>query len=48
MHAATLENLDQEMLFVGSCYIRKEGKVDRAGVLHDLYAAEVMINVEKR
>ena len=36
------------MLLVGSCYIRKEGKVDRAGVLHDLCAAEVMINVEKR
>ena len=51
VHAAALENLealDQEMLLVGSCYIRKEGKVDRAGVLHDLYAAEVMINVEKR
>ena len=35
-------------LLIGSYYIRKEGKADRAGVLRDLYAAEVLFNVEKR
>ena len=51
MYAAALEDLEapeQEIMLIGSYHIRKEGKADRAGVLHDPYAAEVMFNVEKR
>ena len=51
MHAAAREESEvpeQEMLLIGSVYVRKEGKADRAGVLHDLCAVEVMFNAEKR
>ena len=51
MHSAALEDLEpleQEMLLIKSRHIRKKGKADRAGVLHDLYAAEMMFKIEKR